>query len=420
MSYSQDTIDFLHQGDLIGMNHSLKKAIENDDILLLADLAEYLQMMGFIDESRQVYDKVMEKNPESTDYLINLAEMAEDDGKLEEALGYLYQISPEDKNYVAALVKIADLYQFDGDFETAIAKLEEAQKISDLPLVTFALAESYFEIGAYQEAIHEYSKLSAKEILQETKISIDAKIGESYAQLGDFEKAIFFLEKSYELDKKSETLFEIAVLYGEIGNETRAISNFQKLENSTDTEFLNYELPYAQILAEDEQLEKAKSIAEQGLKKLPNSVPLLHFLSKINYQLKNLDKAEAYLVEALNSPELHDETIFLLANLYFNQDDFEAVIHLQKDLEDEHLLAQWLFAQAHKALENDDEAEKLYAELSQTVLTENPEFLSDYIEFLREIGQIRQAEPLIEQYLQLVPDDEEMRLLLEDSLSDDY
>ena len=33
MSYSEDTIDFLHQGDLIGMQNSLAKALKNDNNL---------------------------------------------------------------------------------------------------------------------------------------------------------------------------------------------------------------------------------------------------------------------------------------------------------------------------------------------------------------------------------------------------
>ena len=169
MSYSEDTIDFLHQGDLIGMQNSLAKALKNDNSEMLADLAEYLQMMGFIDESQKIYDQIMSEDPETTDYLINLAEIAEDNGNLDEALNYLYQIPVNDENYIAALVKIADLYQFEGDFETAISKLEEARELSDSPLITFALAESYFEQGDYSAAITEYAKLSERKILHETK-----------------------------------------------------------------------------------------------------------------------------------------------------------------------------------------------------------------------------------------------------------
>lgn len=278
MSYSEDTIDFLHQGDLIGMQNSLAKALKNDNSEMLADLAEYLQMMGFIDESQKIYDQIMSEDPETTDYLINLAEIAEDNGNLDEALNYLYQIPVNDENYIAALVKIADLYQFEGDFETAISKLEEARELSDSPLITFALAESYFEQGDYSAAITEYAKLSERKILHETKISIYQRIGDSYAQLGNFENAISFLEKSLEFDEKPETLYKIALLYGETHNETRAIANFKRLEKM-DVEFLNYELAYAQTLEANQEFEAALEMAKKGMKKI-----LMPFLSYTSLQ----------------------------------------------------------------------------------------------------------------------------------------
>lgn len=411
MSYAQETVDFLHQGQFDKMQESLENAIKNDSEELLADLAEYLQMMGFDAESQQIYNAILQNNPESTAILINLAELAEDDGELDKALDYLYRITPEDSNYIAALVKIADLYEVDGDYETAISKLEEAQALSDDPLVTFALAESLFANLEYQRAINEYAKLSERKILHHTKISIYQRIGESYAQLGNFENAISFLEKSYEFDKSSDTLYKIAILYSEIGNRTRAISTFKKLV-SADNDFLNFEFAYAQVLLEDGQTDEAFKIAEQGRKKAPHNVPLMHFVSRLKYQNKDIEGSEAELMEALNQPEMHDQTIFLLANLYFNQEDYHAVLNLKSSLEEQHLLAQWLFAQSYRALEEDNEAQKAYDELLETSLSENPEFLSDMIDYLREIGQIKASEDLIRRYLELVPDDENMRNLL--------
>ncbi|MBL3715338.1 MULTISPECIES: tetratricopeptide repeat protein [Lactococcus] len=411
MSYSEDTIDFLHKGDLIGMHNALSHALKYDSEEMLADLAEYLQMMGFIDESHQVYDKILGDNPSSTDYLINLAEIAEDDGQIDEALNYLYQIPLGDENYVAALIKIADLYQLEGDFETAISKLEEARELSDSPLITFALAESYYEQGAYQEAIQNYAKLSVREILKQTKISTYQRIGESYAQLGNFENALSFLEKSLEFSKTADTIYKIALLYSALDNQTRAISYFKQLEDY-NTDLLNYELAYAQALEADRQFEEAARVAQEGLRKNPNSALLLHFLSKLAYSQKDQAAAERYLVDALNVAELHDETVFLLANLYFNMGDFEAVIRLEKLLEEEHLLAQWLFAQANKELENDKQAEALYTELLSTGLRENPDFLKDYVDFLLQLGQNNKAQTYIKQYLELVPEDEELRGLL--------
>ncbi|MGM9886352.1 MAG: hypothetical protein ACI31W_03815, partial [Lactococcus sp.] len=92
--------------------------------------------------------------------------------------------------------------------------------------------------------------------------------------------------------------------------------------------------------------------------------------------------------------------------------DYHAVLNLKSSLEEQHLLAQWLFAQSYRALEDDEEAQKAYDELLETSLSENPEFLSDMIDYLREIGQIKASENLIRRYLELVPDDENMRNLL--------
>ena len=100
-------------------------------------------------------------------------------------------------------------------------------------------------------------------------------------------------------------------------------------------------------------------------------------------------------MDALNVAELHDETVFLLANLYFNESDFEAVIRLEELLEEEHLLAQWLFAQAHKELENDAQAEALYTELLSTALTDNPDFLKDYVDFLCKSDKMRRRKPIL-------------------------
>lgn len=413
MSYSQEAIDFLHKGDLIGLQNTLAKALDNDSQEILADLAEYLQMMGFIDESHRIYEKLLSENPLSTAYLINLAEIAEDDGDLDMALNYLYQIPREDENYAAALVKIADLYQVDGDFETSLSKLEEAKEYSDSPLITFALAESYFENSDYQKAIAEYAKLSERKILHETKISIYQRIGEAYARLGNFENAISFLEKSYEFDKKVATLYETALLYSEIGNKNRSLSIFRKIEEDSD-DFLNYELAYAQTLMEDNQVEKARDVAQKGIKKTPNSVPLLHLLSKINYQLNEKEMVEQNLMEALDQPELHDETVFLLANLYFNSEDYEAVIRLENLLEEEHPLAQWLIAQAYRYVDDEIKAAECYEQLIMSTLYDNPDFLSDAIDFFREVGKIEIAKSLIPRYLELVPDDYDKQALFEE------
>jgi tetratricopeptide (TPR) repeat protein len=410
MTHSEKVVNLLHAGQLDEMAKELDKAIKNDSLEMLMDLAEYLSMMGFIDESRQVYEKIRQEDAQNTTILLNLAEMKFDDGDLDGALELLYQIESTDENYVAALVMIADLYQADGVWEAALEKLLEAASLTESPLVTFAIAELYYNQGKWQEAIDYFAKLSQRQILELTKISTYQRIGTAYASLGEFENAEKFLEKSLELDHNDTVLFELAQINLATENTPRAIAYFKQLD-ALAPDFDGYAYPYAQALIAENDFETALAVAKNGLSKNPTDVPLIHLTSRIAYALHDLEGAENYLTQALDLPDLHDETVFLLANLYLEQEDFQAVIGLETLLDDDHSLAQWQIAKAYGELDNDEKALEIYDEISQSVLVDNPEFLLDYAQMLIRNGRSTDAKFVLEKYLILVPDDENSQAL---------
>lgn len=405
MSHAQRVIDSLHAGEFEQMAVELKKSIETDEIEVLADLAEYLSMMGFSQESRQIYEKLANAQLDQASIILNLAEMKVDDGDLEGALALLYQIDASDENYVAALVMIADLYQLDGVWEAALEKLQEARQLTDSPLVVFAIAELYYNQGNWQEAINYFASLSQREILELTKVSTYQRIGTAYASLGEFENAEKFLEKSLELSHDDTVLFELAQLNAVLGENTRAIAYFKQLD-ALAPDFEGYAYPYAQVLIEENDFDQAFLVAKTGLSKNPTDVSLLHLTSRIAYALHDLSAAEEYLIQALDLPDLHDETVFLLSNLYLLQEDFDAVIHLETLLDDEHALAKWNIAKAYLALEDDEKALALFDEVDQSVLADNPDFLLDYALLLIRNARPDEAKICLAQYLTIVPDDE--------------
>lgn len=410
MTHSEKVVDLLHAGQFDDMATELAKAIETDGLDLLTDLAEYLSMMGFIDESRQVYEKITAKDADNTDILLNLAEMKFDDGDLDGALELLYKIEATDDNYVAALVMIADLYQADGVWEAALEKLLEAASLTDSPLVTFAIGELYYNQGKWREAIAHFAKLSQRQILELTKISTYQRIGTAYASLGEFENATKFLEKSLEIDHDDNVLFELAQINFATGEVTRAIDYFKQLD-ALAPDFDGYAYPYAQALIEDNDFEAAFAVAKDGLSKNPTDVPLIHLTSRIAYALHDLENSEKYLTQALDLPDLHDETVFLLSNLYMEQEDFEAVIALESLLDEEHVLAQWNIAKAYRELDQDEKSLTIYDEISQSVLADNPEFLLDYAQMLIRNGRTDDAKASLSKYLSLVPDDDNSQAL---------
>ena len=405
MSHSENVVELLHAGQFDQMATKIEKALQVDSAELLADLAEYLSMMGFSSESRQVYEAISQENTANTDIILNLAEMKVDDGDLDGALALLYQVASTDDNYVAALVMIADLYQLDGVWEAALEKLQETSTISDSPLVSFAIAELHYNQANWQEAIDYFAKLSQRQILELTKVSIYQRIGTAYASLGEFENAEKFLEKSLEINHDDTVLFELAQISAVLGEHKRAIDYFKQLD-ALAPDFDGYAYPYAQALIEENEFDSAFAVAKDGLSKNPTDVPLLHLTSRIAYALHDLKASETYLVQALDLAELHDETIFLLSNLYLLQADYEAVINLAPLLDDDHALARWNIAKAYGELEQDKEALAIYDEINQSVLADNPEFLLDYAHILIRNGRASDAKLSLTQYLASVPDDE--------------
>ena len=405
MSHSENVVELLHAGQFDQMAYEIEKALQVDSAELLADLAEYLSMMGFSSESRQVYEAISQENTANTDIILNLAEMKVDDGDLDGALALLYQVASTDDNYVAALVMIADLYQLDGVWEAALEKLQEASTLSDSPLVSFAIAELHYNQANWQEAIDYFAKLSQRQILELTKVSIYQRIGTAYASLGEFENAEKFLEKSLEINHDDTVLFELAQISAVLGEHKRAIDYFKQLD-ALAPDFDGYAYPYAQALIEENEFDSAFAVAKDGLSKNPTDVPLLHLTSRIAYALHDLKASETYLVQALDLAELHDETIFLLSNLYLLQADYEAVINLAPLLDDDHALARWNIAKAYGELEQDKEALAIYDEINQSVLADNPEFLLDYAHILIRNGRASDAKLSLTQYLASVPDDE--------------
>ncbi|WEV44557.1 hypothetical protein OZX60_03725 [Streptococcaceae bacterium ESL0687] len=418
MSYAEQMVEALHNQDLDQAGELLEKALKFDDQEILVDLAEYLEYMGFQEESRRVYDQLISASSGDTGIYINLASMAADDGDFDKAYEYLAEIPEDDENYLAALVETADLYQMEGFYEAALEKLKVAQELSDTPLVNFALAELLYSQGSFKEAINNYVKLDVEEIYQATKISIYQRIGTAYASLGKFELALEYLEKSLDLFHDDNVLFELANINMELGENKRSIAYFKQLD-LLNPDFHGYNYLYAQVLDKEGDYKEAKSIALDGLKKNNQDVPLLHLLSKLSYQLHEFDDAEKYLIQALDFADMHDETVFLLSNLYLDQEDYQAVLNLKDLLDEEHLLSSWNFAKAYLELDEEDQAEELFDDLSK-YLSNNPDFLIDYMEVLKRVGRRNDFKNQLEKYLKLVPDDERMQSVLYDFDQDQY
>ncbi|KXT74110.1 TPR-repeat-containing protein [Streptococcus sp. DD10] len=398
MTNSEQMLLALEEQDLEKAESSLNRALQEDDDLVLWELAQYLEGIGFYPQAKQIFKQLLPLFPEAN---LSLASIAAEDGDMELAFGYLECISQESDFYLNSLLMKADFYQMEGLADVAREKLVEAAQLSDDSLIIFGLAEIDFELGNFQTAIKEYASLDNREIYDVTGISTYQRIGVAYASLGKFEVAIDFLEKAVELEFDDETVYELATLLYDQEEYQRANIYFKQLD-TISPDFEGYEYPYAQSLHEEHLLEEALAMIKKGIAKNPFDTHLLLLASQFSYELHDEEAAENYLLEAAEQAEDIEEIALRLTNLYLEQKRFAEVVEFD-NLELDNVLTKWNIGRSYYALEQVEKANSLYKELLED-LKDNPEFLENYIYLLRENGQLEEAKVQAEHYLSMVPD----------------
>lgn len=403
MNNSEKMLSAIEAQDLVQAEQWFEKALLEDSDSILLDLGEYLESIGFFLQAKRIYNKLA---PLYSQVNLNLAAIASEDGDLEEAFGYLEEISSNDPWYVNALLIKADLYQMEGLPDVAREKLVEASQLSDDPIITFGMAEIDFELGNFTQAIKEYASLDNRTIYEQTGISTYQRIGVSYASLGKFEAAIEFLQKAIELEYDESTVFELAVILYDQEYYQKANLYFKQLD-TLSPDFEGYEYIYALSLHADHRAEEALFMAQQGLNKNPFDSQLALLASQVSYELHDTEKAESYLLDAWDNADDLEEIALRLTNLYLEQERYEDILDLE-DQDWDNVLTRWNIARSYQALEDIEKARELYGELHRD-LRDNPEFLEEYIYLLRECGELERAKQEAQHYLSLVPDDSVMQ-----------
>lgn len=405
MNNSEKMVASLQKQDLAHANKYFERALTNDTEEELLELADYLESIGFFPQAKRIYETLAPHYPEA---YISLAQIASEDGQVEEAFAYLEEITSDSDWYVTALLVKADLYQMEGLPDVAREKLAEAKQLTDEPLVTFGLAEIDFELGNFKQAIKEYASLDNRIIYEQTGVSTYQRIGVSYASLGKFEAAIEFLEKALEIEYDDTVAFELATILYDQKEYQKANLYFKQID-TISPEFEGYEYGYALSLHAEHQTEEALRLTQQGLSKNPFDTRLLLLASQLSYELHDERKAEDYLLKAKDNAEDLEEIALRLSNLYLEQERFDEVLKFEEQ-DIDNVLTKWNIARAYQALEQTTAALERYR-LLLSDLKENPEFLEQYIYLLREMGDFEEAKHQAEHYLHLVPDDVEMQEL---------
>lgn len=409
-TYSEKMLDALSSGQLEESKRIFALALRNDSDDMLFSLAEELYGLGFLKQSSRTYKKLLDKYPDADELRIGLADVLIDEGQIDEAINYLSTIKEDSASYLESLLVMADLYQTEELFEASEQKLLTASSIApNEPVILFGLAEFYFNMRQFKQAIKYYKELLLQGLKEFSRVDIVSRIGVSYAQSGNFDNAVGYLEQIHEADLTAETQFQLGFTYFQLKEYEKAILSLEKVIE-LDDQFASVYPYLGQALVETNELQDALRIFQQGLSVDEFNETLYRLTAETEIKLADYDSAIDYYKKALKI-EPDDMTIVLgLSNLYLQmQKDSENIELLSEYVQNDEIDPQiyWNIAKSLTETNQWDLARK-YWQAAEEMFIDNVDYLKEAFIFAKEDGDLQLALKLGNQYLKLMPQDFEM------------
>ncbi|WP_373842804.1 tetratricopeptide repeat protein [Limosilactobacillus sp.] len=416
MTYSEKMLDQLQKGDLATAKRTFRQALANDSDDMLFNLGEELYGLGFLRQARRIYLKLLQRYPDEDELRTNLATIAIDEGHNDEALSYLAQVQPQSPAYLESLLVAADLYQTEGELEVTETKLKEAEQLApDEPAVQFALAEYYFLVERFAEAIDYYFKLIRSGYTNFAKVDIAGRLGMCYAQSGQFKQALGYLKQVKPQYQTSDIRFQTGLTQLHLGQVDAAIKTLQGLIKADD----QYSSAYpalATAYSQQRNYPQALRAIQEGLAVDQYNEQFYSQAAEIVSHLGDQHLMAKYLKRAHHLAPDNLTIILQYSNFLLHQHNDTANIKLLAPLikEDEvDPQVYWNLARSYQRTEQLKLADKYY-HAAAINYQDNPTFLRELINFDREMGKTTELVSELRRYLKLVPTDTAMQELLDE------
>ena len=409
MSYSEQLLDSIQNHDFSQSEHLLKEALNNDDPEILASLAENLTGLGFTDLAKEVYRALIVKFPKEDLFKVYLAEILLNDGDEDDGLSLLYSVSHDSSAYLDSLLVQADYYQTSGLIETAKDKLLQALKIApEEDAVKFGLAELDYLSGDYEQALALYKDLVQR---QETfgEVNLNQRLFATNAKMGNYEQAAEIIRKRSDSIFDIDSKYEAGLVMLSVGDDDKAIKFLDEvIEQSSD--YVNAYPLLAQAYEHKHDNEQVLRTAQAGLAYNELDETLYSLGARAAANLNEMDTARDLLEKGLKIAPDNSDLRMQLSNLYLHMHQDSSNIALFKDLDNENIepQAHWNMALSYERLDNSEKAQSEFL-LAYPDFKENPDFLRQMIMFFNAQNNSDITKQLLERYLKLVPEDDEMQ-----------
>ncbi|RHW54602.1 tetratricopeptide repeat protein [Lactobacillus bombicola] len=415
MSYSEQLLDSIEEQDFSQANILLKKALDSDQPEILASLAESLTNIGFTDLAKQVYRSLIAQFPKEDIFKIYLAEILLNDGKDDDGLSLLYNISNASPAYLDSLLVQADYYQTNGFLETAYSKLTEASQLApNEDVIKFGLAEIDYLSGRYENALELYKDLLKR---QESfgEISLNDRLFQTLAKLGRYEEASQVIKSNNSSLLDIDSKYQAGLVLLTVNEDDLAIKYLNEvIEQSPD--YANAYRLLVTAYKHKNDNEQILYMAQTGIE-YNEFDPVLYVEGALAaVKLNNNKTAEELLKKGLKKIPESEDLRLQLSNLYLREGKDTENLQLFKNVAEEEieLRAHWNMAMSYQNLEQADKAKSEYL-LVYPEFKDNAAFLKQMIRFFKTQAHSTDiVKQLLQRYLKLEPEDFEMQEMYAD------
>lgn len=409
MSYSEQLLDAIQNHDFSQNKHLLKEALDNDAPEVLSSLAENLTGLGFTDLAKEIYRALIAKFPKEDLFKVYLAEIMLNDGDDDDGLSLLYNVPESSSAYLDSLLVQADYYQTNGLIETAKDKLIRALQLApEEDAIKFGLAEIEYLSGNYEQALELYQDLIKR---QSTfgEVNLYQRLFATFAKLGNYEEAAKVIREHANSILDIDSKYEAGLVLLSVGDDKQAIKFLDEvIEQSPD--YVNAYPLLAQAYDHQHDNEQVLRTAQAGLAYNELDETLYSMGARAAANLNELDTARDLLEKGLKVAPDNSDLRMQLSNLYVHEHQAKENIALFSNLDEESVepQAHWNMALSYEDLDDIQKAQSEFL-LAYPDFKDNPDFLRQMIIFFNVQNNDEITKQLLERYLKLAPEDDEMQ-----------
>lgn len=417
MTYSEKVIELIQMGNLDEVEETIGLAFLHDDEEMIYLLGNSLYQLGFLDETRRVYNYLIDLNPQDDDLKIYLAEIEIEEGNDIDALEILHRINESSPAYPQALLVEADYYMLNDLPEVSLQKLEEANNLlPNEPVILFALAEVYYTISDFNHAINYYDDLIEAGHEELAGTLINGRLGDAYLMIGDYKKSISHLKEALTFKDDPEIYFQLGFAYMAQEEYDQAIDTLKRAK-VLDPTLIGVYVLLSEAYEHLQKFGKAQVILEEAITINDMDIDLYLAAGDIAIKAQDQKQADKYYKKAIDLEPDNDRVVIKYGRYLSYMDQYDKVVDLfessaatiQEDPD-----ASWLLATANNMIEDYEQAGDLF-DKAYVYFSEDLSFLKEYAIFLREDGQRDKMAKVLERYLTLNPHpDNEILSLLDD------